>query len=78
MDGPPTGRPIVTELERNFHSSLDSSFCWFRFAALYRACSFFYDNRFFSTMSYQIGLALDDGSDSEINDWAALEFVEST
>ncbi|MDA4123777.1 MAG: hypothetical protein OK456_11415 [Thaumarchaeota archaeon] len=29
------------------------------------------------TMSYQIGLALDDGSKSEINDWAALEFVKN-
>ena len=29
-------------------------------------------------MSYQIGLALDDGSNSEINDWAALEFVKKT
>jgi hypothetical protein len=29
------------------------------------------------SMSYQIGLTLDDGSDLEINDWAALEFVKN-
>jgi hypothetical protein len=29
-------------------------------------------------MSYQIGLVLEDGSKSEVNDWAALKFVETT